>query len=102
MKPERRVILLQLVPSKPKCFDSYHQWREYAMTAAEASHSDDKTMEPFTKDGYGQPSWNPQFNFCKDCDVAYKAQMVKASRCAKAEAKRAPVRVAAPVRLVLA
>lgn len=91
MNPQRRVILLKLVPSKPKCFDSYQQWTEYVMTAAEASHSDDPRMAPFTKDGYGLPQWNGQFNYCGDCSAQFRAQMAGANRCAK-EARRSDER----------
>lgn len=83
MTPQRRVILLKLVPASPRCFESPHQWREYLLVAAEASHSDDPKMTPFDRGPDGEARFNPTFNYCGDCSAEYQRTMVRARRCTR-------------------
>lgn len=106
----RRFYLLQLIPPKPACFDTTPQWREYVMTAADASHEDTYNLRPFKRgprDGDAPNAWNPEFNYCLDCSKEYHDQMARQGRCAKALADKrgtAPIsfRRRAPTPLVAA
>ena len=68
-----RVIAIQ-APPFPKCFDSRDCWVMY-LEAAQAARKPGR--QPFD-DGI----YRPLFNFCTDCSLEWKAQMVAELRCA--------------------
>lgn len=74
--PARRVVMMQLIPSPPACFEP-DVWREYTLDSAEQVPSG---VGPLTFH-FGDPVFNLGFAFCRDCTPAHAVQMDREFRC---------------------
>lgn len=87
--PARRVVMLQLMPSAPPCFD-YDAWVAYTLDAAE---QDRPRSGPLTF-LLGEPMFNRGFKFCADCTPLHAVQMDRQGRCKPEFFHRSPRRPA--------
>lgn len=76
-----RVILLrQISPPAPPCFESRGAWLEYVTAADQAHKESEMPGRGPTLPGRGA-EFNPAFSFCGDCTADYRAEMRGQRRC---------------------
>jgi len=71
--------LMPLEP--PPCFHSRMAWREYLITSAEGQNVARKSSCVILRDEAGEPRFNHDYQFCKDCSAQHSLAMTAAGRC---------------------
>jgi hypothetical protein len=67
-----------LAPEPPPCFKGAVEWREYLVSAAKSQVIGRRETVVLIR---SDRAINPAFNFCRDCDKAYKRAMQADGRC---------------------
>jgi hypothetical protein len=74
----RRVILLAIAPAEPKCFQDRMSRVEY-LVEADLARGDGERGPIDMRNGL--PTFNRQFDFCKDCLAKHALAMHAQGRC---------------------
>lgn len=56
-----------LAPSPPPCFENRHIWRDYLKSSAAVQYAKGE-QRVILLTPQREPRFNPEFNFCRDCD----------------------------------
>jgi hypothetical protein len=72
----RRVILLQVIPTRPPCFADDEAWQRYVL----AADAEGRRFSPLIFVA-GKPAFNRSLNHCQDCQPLHAVAMDRAKRC---------------------
>lgn len=84
MTSTKRVLIAQIAPKAPPCFETRLAWLEYLYSASESHKQtrlfkDGKSVVILIENGHARI--NPQFAYCRDCDAQHSLAMSRAGRC---------------------
>ena len=84
MTSARRLLIAQIAPKAPPCFETRLLWLEYLNSAAESQKQtrlfkDNTSVVILIENGHARI--NPQFKFCRDCSAQHSFAMHNAGRC---------------------
>lgn len=68
-----------LAPPPPPCFANRYIWREYLKSAAAVQYQRNEQRVILIVDG--EPRFNNEMNFCRDCTPSTARAMKSAGRC---------------------
>lgn len=76
-------LVMQLAPPTPACFKDREQWAEYLLCCQQNS------KPPATPFRHGK--YQPAFNFCDDCTLAFSSLMSRQDRCNPSQFRVIPI-----------
>lgn len=94
--PTRVILIAQLAPTAPPCFEARDIWLSYLTSAAEAWRDGFRSVGPLLYEEGAQPRFNPRFNFCADCSAKHALAMTRTGRCQPDHLKKLAAPAAAP------